>query len=95
LPHQKGNENFVKNHPKPSLSQRHSGLDALVSEPTWEPLPKRWRPYLSKVILDPFGRPYQYRNPGVRNPEGFDVFSLGADGADGVESADDVGNWED
>jgi general secretion pathway protein G len=44
------------------------------------------------VPNDPWGRPYQYLNPGVRGE--IDVFSLGADGqagGSGVES--DIGSW--
>jgi general secretion pathway protein G len=42
------------------------------------------------AIMDPWGRKMQYRNPGKHNAQGYDVFSFGPDG---VESADDVGNW--
>jgi len=51
-----------------------------------------WRgPYLEKGIpLDPWNREYQYRFPGTKNPQGFDLWSLGPDG---VESEDDIGNW--
>jgi general secretion pathway protein G len=37
---------------------------------------------------DPWGRPYQYRNPGSEHP--YEIFSLGPDG---VESKDDVIAW--
>ena len=40
------------------------------------------------ALSDPWGHPYQYRNPGKRHPEGFDVYSLGPDGKDGT--ADDI-----
>jgi len=42
---------------------------------------EKWRgPYLSKKIpLDPWGHPYEYRNPGSNNSE-FDLISFGADG---------------
>lgn len=43
-----------------------------------------------KEFIDPWGKPYQYRNPGVKNPKGYDLWSFGPDG---VESADDIGNW--
>ena len=42
-------------------------------------------------IIDPWGNPYQYRRPGKRNPEEFDIFSMGKDGQEGTE--DDIGNW--
>ncbi len=67
------------------------GLDALVHEPTVEPLPKRWNPYLKKQLTDGWLREYQYRQPGVHNPDSFDIWSLGQDG---IPSDDDIGNWE-
>lgn len=68
------------------------GLQALVTQPAANPVPKSWKQLLkSSAIQDPWGAPYQYRNPGVRNQGSYDVFSLGADG---VESDDDIGNWE-
>ncbi len=37
----------------------------------------RW-PYVEggRIPLDPWGQPYRYRQPGVQNPGGFDVWSL-------------------
>lgn len=66
------------------------GLQALVNAPTSEPQPRQWRQLLTELPLDPWGQPYQYRNPGKHNLSGFDLFSLGADK---VESAEDIGNW--
>jgi len=49
----------------------------------------------SAVLLDPWGFPYHYKVPGLRNPGGFDLFSLGADGKEGGGGISaDVGNWE-
>ena len=43
--------------------------------------------------LDPWGRPYQYVNPGVKGE--VDVFSYGADGQPGGEGNDaDIGSWQ-
>jgi general secretion pathway protein G len=59
------------------------GLAALVRKPeTGSP---RWQgPYLDgPVPKDPWGNPYVYRYPGERNPESFDLYSLGADGREG------------
>ncbi len=47
-------------------------------------------PYLEKVPVDPWGKPYQYRTPGTHNTTSYDVYSFGKDG---VEGGDDVGNW--
>jgi general secretion pathway protein G len=47
---------------------------------------------LDSLPLDPWGKPYQLLNPGLRGE--IDVFSFGADGVAGGEGADaDVGNW--
>lgn len=69
------------------------GLPALVTRPTASPVPGNWKRYLDKLPNDPWGRPYQYLNPGVHGP--VDVFSFGADGQSGGESHDaDVGSWQ-
>jgi general secretion pathway protein G len=67
------------------------GLEALVTFPSGDPKPRRWSQFVkADAIVDPWGRKIQYRNPGKHNPQGYDVFSFGPDG---VESADDIGNW--
>jgi len=72
---------------------QEQGLQALVQRPTAGPAPSNWRPYLDKLPTDPWGRPYQYLNPGVHGP--VDVFSLGADGQPGGTGVDaDIGSWE-
>ncbi|WP_119289762.1 type II secretion system major pseudopilin GspG [Azohydromonas sediminis] len=69
------------------------GLDALVRRPTTGPIPPNWKPYVEKLPNDPWGRPYQYLNPGVRGE--IDVFSFGADGQPGGEGKDaDIGFWQ-
>jgi general secretion pathway protein G len=69
------------------------GLKALITKPTASPIPPNWKPYLEKLPNDPWGRPYQYVNPGVKGP--IDVFSFGADGQAGGEGGDaDVGSWQ-
>jgi general secretion pathway protein G len=74
----------------PSAEQ---GLDALVRKPSVGTIPPNWRPYLDKLPADPWGRPYQYVNPGVK--EDIDVFSFGADGTAGGEGKDaDIGSWQ-
>lgn len=46
-----------------------------------------------KVPVDPWGNPYQYRQPGTYGE--FDVYSLGKDGAEGGSDLDaDIGSWE-
>jgi len=69
------------------------GLNALISRPTSGPIPPNWRPYLEKLPNDPWNRPYQYLNPGLRGE--IDVLSLGADGQPGGEGRDaDIGSWQ-
>ena len=69
------------------------GLNALVAKPTAGPTPPNWRRYLDKLPADPWGRPYQYLNPGLHGE--VDVLSLGADGQAGGEGSNaDVGSWE-
>ena len=69
------------------------GLQALVSKPTTGPTPSNWKPYLDKLPNDPWGRPYQYLNPGVKGE--IDVMSFGADGKPGGEGKNaDVGSWQ-
>jgi general secretion pathway protein G len=69
------------------------GLQALVTKPTAEPLPSNWKQYLDRLPRDPWGRPYQYLNPGVHGE--IDVFSLGADAQPGGTGVDaDIGSWD-
>lgn len=70
------------------------GLQALVVKPSQAPVPENWKPggYVEKLPLDPWGKPYQFLNPGLHGE--IDVFSYGADGAPGGEGFDaDIGNW--
>jgi general secretion pathway protein G len=74
------------------------GLQALVEKPSGAPEPRNYRDggYLQTktVPKDPWGQPYQYLSPGQQNPQSFDIWTLGADGAPGGDGGDrDVGNW--
>ncbi len=81
----------------PSAEQ---GLEALVREPTSEPLPRRYPAggYVKREsISDPWGLVYQYRLPGSYNSHSFDLMSFGPDGIEGGDlggAADDIGNWD-
>jgi general secretion pathway protein G len=69
------------------------GLESLVRKPTAGPIPPNWKPYIEKLPQDPWGRAYQYVNPGVKGE--IDVFSFGADGQPGGEGKDeDIGSWQ-
>ena len=67
------------------------GLETLVQS---SPSVTRWNgPYLSRkeLPLDPWNNPYHYRVPGKNGP--FDIYSLGADNAEGGEGENqDVNN---
>lgn len=69
------------------------GLEALIDAP---PGVNRWNgPYLKKESIpkDPWGHEYQYRSPGEHGL--FDVYSLGADNAEGGEGENqDVVSWK-
>ncbi|HRZ87688.1 MAG TPA: type II secretion system protein GspG [bacterium] len=68
------------------------GLRALLEPPSSFPYADGWNgPYIKKKreLKDPWGRPYRYISPGLKNPELYDLSSLGPDG---VVSADDIGN---
>lgn len=65
------------------------GLNALFSKPASA---SGWSgPYLERKAIDPWGREYKYKSPGEHRAGDYDLYSLGRDG---VESADDVKNWE-
>lgn len=75
----------------PSTDQ---GLEALVKKPSGKPEAKQWREggYVARLPNDPWGKPYQYLNPGIHGP--VDIYSLGADGQpDGEGNDADIGNW--
>lgn len=65
-----------------ALRQKPGGLD-------------RWDgPYLRKDLpLDPWSKPYVYRNPGEHGP--YDIVSYGADGTPGGDGDNrDITSWE-
>jgi len=75
-----------------SFPTTEQGLAALVKKPTSPPVPANWKgSYTRKVPKDPWGNPYVYVSPGVHNVGDYDLSSYGPDG---VESSDDITNWE-
>ncbi len=70
------------------------GLNALIAAPGGA---SRWNgPYLRKNIIpkDPWGHDYQYRAPG-QHGGAFDLYSLGADNAEGGDGENqDVVSWQ-
>ena len=70
------------------------GLAALADRPDRDPVPENYPQggYVDRLPQDPWGRAYQYLNPGVHGS--FDIFSYGADGASGGDGLDaDIGSW--
>ena len=55
------------------------GLQALVTQPESEPRPNRWHSFYDRIPTDPWGTPYQYRCPGIKHPDKYDLFSAGPD----------------
>jgi len=72
----------------------NEGLQALITSTPGNA--DRWKgPYMDvsggKLPVDPWGQPYEYRYPGVKNVGGYDLYSKGVDKT--AETADDIGNW--
>lgn len=63
------------------------GLDVLLVSPG-----AGREPYLERKAIDPWGRAYRYRCPGVHRTTSYDLSSLGRDGKEGTD--DDIKNWE-
>ena len=67
-------------------------LNALMIKPGSSPVPPDWKgPYVRKMPIDPWGNPYTYVCPGVHNTGDYDLSSYGPDG---IESDDDIVNWQ-
>jgi general secretion pathway protein G len=78
----------VSNGTYPSTAQ---GVQALVERPAGEPQPRKWRPLMEQVPLDPWGHQYLIRNPATKSKARIDLYSPGPDGQ--PDTADDIGNW--
>lgn len=69
------------------------GLSVLLKAPSGKE--SRWKgPYVTEEPIDPWGNPYQYRFPGTKNISGSKGYDIWSFAEDGVESADDIGNWK-
>jgi general secretion pathway protein G len=72
------------------------GLEALRTFPTAGDPPTNWKgPYLRQLVpMDPWGRAYVYVAPGLVNPNGYDLYTLGKDGKPGGDGEDgDISSW--
>lgn len=82
----------LDNYQYPSSEQ---GLEALINRPSGQPEAPNWKQggYVDRLPNDPWGRPYQYLNPGLKGE--IDVWSFGANGMPGGEGINaEIGNWE-
>lgn len=67
------------------------GLEALVTMPTIEPIPRNYptEGFIKRLPLDPWGNPYQLLSPG--EVDSIDIYSFGPDMQEGTD--DDIGTW--
>src|ERR1700693_3073670 len=73
----------ARNYQMPDQGQ---GLEVLLRMTTTGTKPANWSKLMDSVPTDPWNTPYQYRNPGKRDPSGIDVFSFGPDRKEGPNS---------
>src|SRR6266436_6593558 len=67
------------------------GLQALVVQPDTDPRPTRWYQLYKEPPKDPWQSKYIYICPGIKNPNGYDLYSAGPDRK--KDTADD--DWGD
>jgi general secretion pathway protein G len=64
------------------------GLGALTKPPGNE------KPFMKEIPKDPWDGDYVFISPGQKSPDGFDIYSKGADGVEGGQGdGEDIGNW--
>ena len=71
------------------------GLESLVKKPANLPTGAKWKEggYIKRLPKDPWGNQYSYLQPGTHGE--FDLFSLGADNAEGGDGSNaDISNWD-
>jgi general secretion pathway protein G len=69
-------------------------LEKLLEKPSDKSAEERWTgPYIKATNLpdDPWDNAFRIAVPGKKNPNSYDIWSLGPDEQDGTE--DDIGNW--
>jgi general secretion pathway protein G len=71
-----------------SFPSTEQGLQALVEKPTESPQPAHWKKLCEEIVSDDWNTPYIYRCPGIKYPDGYDLFSAGPDRK--PDTADDV-----
>jgi general secretion pathway protein G len=65
------------------------GLQALVVQPDTDPRPTRWYQLFKETPKDPWHNNYIYRCPGIKNPNGYDLYSAGPNRIDDNGTGDD------
>lgn len=69
-----------------------TSLEALIKRPEGaRNYPKGGYMRKAESLVDPWTQPFEYVNPGEKNPYAVDLSSKGPDGISGTE--DDVSNW--
>lgn len=76
-----------------SFPTTQQGLKALQEKPSSTPVPRRWVQVMSKIPLDPWDAPYQYRFPGKKRANEFEMISKGPDGME--NTGDDLSSQDD
>jgi general secretion pathway protein G len=81
-----------------SYPSTEEGLQALLVAPA--NAGDKWRgPYVedASTLIDTWGLPYQYQNPGTRNSRGargYDLWSSGPDRTNNEGAGDDITSWK-
>lgn len=73
----------IDNNRYPTTEQ---GLKALVTKPTTDPTPNKWKQYLSEIPRDAWGNDFTYISPDTKAP--YLVRSAGPDGK--LDTEDDI-----
>jgi general secretion pathway protein G len=76
-----------------SYPTSQQGLKSLQEKPTSTPVPRRWVQVMSKIPLDPWDSPYNYRFPGRKRVNEFEILSKGPDGME--NTPDDLSSQDD
>ena len=76
-----------------SYPTSQQGLKALQEKPSGTPVPRRWVQVMSKIPLDPWDSPYNYRFPGRKRVNEFEILSKGPDGME--NTSDDLSSQDD
>jgi general secretion pathway protein G len=76
-----------------SYPTSQQGLKSLQEKPTSTPMPRRWVQVMSKIPLDPWDSPYNYRFPGRKRVNEFEILSKGPDGME--NTPDDLSSQDD